>query len=191
MVIPFIPRFCFLGSFVLAGIGLSSETTSSFADETQPPTRLLSPHLQNVLSASLPKYDPVKSVPDKHAKRSGSLKTSDADGDVLVLPSFIVRDPRPPTTDELLSPSGKLDRYLGSKDGFDRGFLNRVQLMDNQKRVKTMRQDELRLRNREELLEMASMLKTAGDLEGSKQIIRESNTLFLRKSGFKRSRYDQ
>ncbi|HEY1764640.1 MAG TPA: hypothetical protein VGF85_06930, partial [Opitutaceae bacterium] len=48
------------------------------------------------------------------------------------LPAFIVRDPKVPTEDQILTPMGKakieMDKYLGPSDSIDRGVLNHYTL---------------------------------------------------------------
>ena len=191
--------FWLAGCLTLAGIGLTAETGPQPAPgspevghgEDLPATRGLSPHLQAVLRSGLPAYKPVQPVSGENADRTVRTKADSADGEVLVLPNLVVNGPRPPKPADLLTAEGKLHNYLGPKDGFDRGVLNRVVLqwgnfslfnaVTNETRAEIALRDELRLRNRAALLDFAAALKEAGDAALSEQLKRESDGLFLRK----------
>ena len=195
MVISFMPRLRLVGSIALAGTGLFAETTPPSPEAKLPATGLLSQYLKAALSTGRPAYEPAKPAARENVEWIASAKTDAGDSEVLVLPSFMVRGPRPPKPADLLTLDGKLDHYLGPKDGFDRGLLNRVVLqwgngpatvslfnaVKNETRAKTMYADDERLRNRAELLDLASMLKEAGDTALSDRVKRESNGLFARR----------
>ena len=196
-VISFIPRLWLVGSFALAGIDLSAETTPPSSEVKSNAADLLSPYLKAALSTGRPAYKPVKPGARESAELTATMKakTDTSDGELLVLPSFMVRGPRPPKPADLLTLDGKLDHYLGPKDGFDRGLLNRVVLqwgngpatvslfnaVKNETRAKTMYADDERLRNRVALLDLVSLLKETGDAALSDRLKSESDSLFFRK----------
>ena len=194
----------FAASLVLSGSSLFGDTTPPTATaapkvaggEKSHASGLLSPQLKAELSTSLPAYEPVKPAPAESVAPPAPAKATAADGEVLVLPSFVVRGPRPPKPADLLTLAGKLDHYLGPKDGFDRGLLNRVTLhwgnvslfdaMTNETRAKELYADDRRLRHRAELLDFASLLKQTGDAALSDRLKSESDKLFFRKPALDR-----
>lgn len=187
-----------LGCLVLAGGDLSAETTPVSPDGGAPGS--LSPHLKAALAADGPAYRPVKPGPAQDAETPGPPGSRVPDGDVLVLPSFVVRVTRPPRLDEVLSLVQKMDRYLGPRRGFDRGVLNRIVLtrqfgaltvalfgaVKNEARAAELHFDDQRLRHRAELLDFSAILQEAGDTALGDRVKRESDDLYFRKPALKR-----
>jgi hypothetical protein len=82
--------------------------------------RVLSPRLSSALSSQLPKYSPDTSVP---ASPDGVAVPRN---EIIRLPKYIVRAPRPPSAEDMLTKEGREDaaatRYLGSPHGLDRSM---------------------------------------------------------------------
>ena len=187
-----IRRLSLVGSFALAAIGLSAETAPPSFDAKANSPGLLSPLLKVAQSGSFPPVVSAQPAVQGRAEENIPVK---AEGELVVLPRFEVRGRRSPKPDDLLTPAGTLDRYLGSRSGLDRGLLNRFALnwgndvvsfslfaaTKNETRAKTMFADDERLRNRETLLDLVSLLKETGDVKESKQLKQESDSLFTRK----------
>jgi len=185
---------------VLTGIPLSAESAPPAAAGKAVDPGTLSPHLKAVLGTNLPVFEPAKSTAGDDARKLTLEKANACAGEVHVLPRFIVRESPPPKAEDLLTPAGKLDRYLGPKDGLDRGLLNKVvlrwgdgvvgiQLFDaekNETRAKGREIDAQRLRHRAELLDLAAQMKETGDGEFAKELKRQSDHLFSREPPFNR-----
>jgi len=81
-----------------------------------------------MITALLPKYDPTQ-----HAASVNACPVV-APSDIVTLPTVIVSPPRLPSSDEILSQKGRaealMDKYLGARDGLDRGILNRITLAE-------------------------------------------------------------
>lgn len=194
--------------FALAGINLIAEPASQpdaaaiaesqeVSDGKPGVPRLLSGRFKAAVSASLPRYETVEPNADENAEEPAPFKSGTNEGEVLRLPNFVVRDARPPKPEDVLSLEGEMSRYLGSKDGFDRGLLNRVVLrrdfgiatvllfdaMRNDTRAKMMYRDEKRLQDRAELLDLTALLKEAA---GGTRLKHELDDLFIRKPEFGR-----
>lgn len=92
--------------------------------------RVVSPRVSALLSAATPKFTaekPEKPVEAASAARARLAEDVPANG-IVRLPSYIVRDRRPPKPEEVMVPRDveklAMQRYLGEEDGIDRGFLN-------------------------------------------------------------------
>jgi len=198
-VIYFLIRPCLAGGLLLAGIGLAAEPAPFVADaKPGTPNVILAP-VNPVLTTSLPVLRRVKPVPEPVLPEVLARENA-AVGEVHALPRFMVRDSPPPKTADLLTQEGKLDRYLGPRNGFDRGLLNKVVLnwgseqaqvslfgaMKNETRAKIVEEDVLRLSRRVELLDLAKTLNDTGDEELAKQLKRQSAHFFVREPPFSR-----
>lgn len=206
-------RLWLAGSLTLSGSALAGETSpqaaimpvaireSSDVSAAKPYSPdLLSLRLKAALNRALPTYESGKPGPGKNVEWTTLIPDNAGAGEVFVLPRFMIRGPRLPKAEDLLSLTGKMDRYLGPKDGFDRRLLNRVVLhwdfgwysvvlfdaVKNETRAKDMYFEDQRLRNREDLLDFAARLKLTGDLAGVELVERESDRLFFRKTTLKR-----
>lgn len=156
---------------MLAGIGFSAEDAT--APEEKPGNgSLLSTHLKAALGAKEPHFAPP--VPAPAAKVDEAFRQKiETDDDILHLPKVVVKGPRPLQPDDVISPEGKMDRFLGPKDGLDRGVLNAHTLnfgvgliqfaffnaMTNADRAREAFHDDLRRREYEALQDFASRLK--------------------------------
>lgn len=104
------------------------------AEAPAPRERVLSPRLSAALAEKLPKF----TAPAAGAARQaapGRLPDDPAPrNSILRLPDYIVREPRVPDEEAVLTEKGRsavaMNRYLGPSDGFDRGFLNAFTLGD-------------------------------------------------------------
>lgn len=148
--------------------------------------------MKTALSSVLPRYEPVNPAIPENTQLTAPAKAEAGAGEVVTLPSFVVLGPRLPKRADMLTLAGKLDHYLGPKDGLDCGLLNRVTLqwvtgpvtvslfnaVTNETRARTRHADDQRLRLRAELLDFVSLLKLSGDGDGAKPLKRESDSLF-------------
>jgi hypothetical protein len=196
-VIRLCPQLWLAGGLALVGSNLPGETPvflvpaasavgekPDAAKKETPGSSPLSPHLKAALRTGLPVYIPTQPAALENLAQFSPKKTMASDDPIVSLPSYVVRDTRPPPTEDLLSPEGKLTRYLGPEDGFDRRWLNRVVLhwdlgpvavslfgaMKNDTRAEMLRRDTLRLENREELLDWSDLLKRTGNVEAGKWV---------------------
>ncbi|MEO6875461.1 MAG: hypothetical protein ABI222_11645 [Opitutaceae bacterium] len=196
------PQVIFLGVLVLTCISLTAQTASSPAPSSEKAAAFeeTSPRLQALLTTSLPAFGPVKLGPMEKPQATDPVQAHLSGGDVVVMSRFVVRDAPPPKTEDLLTVAGQLDRYLGPKDGLDRGYFNKLvfhwgdgatgfALFDaetNETRAKDRAFDDQRLRHRAELLDLAETLKDTGDEELAKQVKFQSDDLFRREPPFNR-----
>ena len=191
------PRFsrrCFLCGLLLTGMRLSAESAPPNPGEKLATLALLSPRLKAALSTGLPAYDPAKSTASANGNKLALERANAATGEAHVLPRFMVRESPPPKMEDLLTSAAKLDRYLGPKEGLDRGLLNKVVLRwgdeavgftlfdadKNERRAKIRENDVKRLSQRMELLDLASEMRAAGDVDFANVLKRQSDHLFSR-----------
>jgi len=91
-----------------------------------PPERTISPHLAELMAASMPKYQPVRepTEPVAPADPEGEKPSNE----IVRLPRYVVSGSKLPTSMQVLTKKGlehyAMEHYLGPEDGLDRGFLN-------------------------------------------------------------------
>lgn len=200
VISPLSRRSCLACGLVLAGIRLTVKAAPVASEEKPAAPASLSPHLKTALSTGLFAYDSAKSTAGEDANKLILGKTNAGAGEVHVLPRFIIRESPPPKTEDLLTSAGKLDRYLGPKEGLDRGLLNKVVLRwgdgvvgvalfdanKNETRAKVREMDDKRLQHRAELLDLTAQMKETGDEDFAKELKRQSDHLFSREPPFNR-----
>jgi hypothetical protein len=191
----------------MAAVSTPAEETAPKGDSKLPPnsTRLVSPHMAAALAAAVPKFDSVQPTAPPPEPAKGENKTPSSDDPSIVhLPKFIVNEAKLPKADEVMTEkavaAAAMDRYLGSKDGFDRGFLNVVTIADlwhkipligkilpppfgsmtNQGRAMMFRGQDERLRKMNELLDLGTITTAGGNRAQGEQIRRETTTTFRR-----------
>ena len=138
-------RHCF-GLVVAFGIVLSaaaqeSPPAATTTDNDAPRRdRGVSSRSARLISASLPKYEtkPDGEAGDKPAATIPRVLDRPANG-IVRLPDYIVREPKLPNAEQVLSRKGLADyamkKYLGPSDGFDRGLLNAITFPELAKKV--------------------------------------------------------
>src|SRR5205809_6274958 len=83
-----------------------------------------------------------------------------------------------------------MEQYLGPEDGFDRGFLNlftskQIPLLrligsvSNEDRAMARYEEDERLRRKNDLIELASMMKKSGDAAAGAKVKREVDRAFI------------
>lgn len=197
---PVVSRLGLIGGFLLAGIGVSAEDSATPEEKPdRPGPSLLSVHLQAALNDRAPSFalpPPAPGVPVDEAFQQ-KIETDD---DILHLPKVVVQGPRPLQPDEVLSTAGKMDRFLGPKDGLDRGVLNAHTLhfgngflqlaffdaMSNEDRAKEAYHDDLRRREYEQLQDFASRLKLV-DQATAAMVKEQADGLHLRTNSLGRT----
>lgn len=157
----------------------------------------LSPVQKAAVTSSVPRFQAPKpaATPAPAANPFSNFEASDPE--ILPLPKMVVEERKLKTAD-VLTLKGKADQfmkdYLGSKTGLDRGFFNQGVMnwrvgpgtfrlfgaMTNEDRALEARFDDLRLRQREDLLTTVKLLDVAGDPEKAAWLRRQSNDLFIR-----------
>lgn len=94
-----------------------------------PPPRKTSPRVSALLSAATPRYDPAAAAREaEEARRRLELQRVTPANEIVRLAPYIVREPKLPKPEEVMSPRAletlAMQRYLGNEDGLDRGVLN-------------------------------------------------------------------
>jgi hypothetical protein len=167
------------------------------------PTRAISPRMAEVLRATLPSYDDFlrqqNSPPPEPAKPAVPLAT---DPFVTALPRYVVSEDRLPTAAQVMSrravEEAAMNRYLGPKDGLDRGLLNAVTIkqlwekipvigkilpspipsISNEQRAMQRYYEDLRLEKKNDLLELSALTAKSGDPAQAERIKRETLRAF-------------
>jgi hypothetical protein len=174
--------------------------TLATAEEAPAKRRAISAHMAEVLAAKLPPYDPTKREAPKPAESSPVLTdTAPTDPNIVQLPKVIINEGRLPTPEEILTEAAlaeiAMNRYLGSKDGLDRGFLNRFTIaqfwqkvpilgkiapglfgVTNEQRAMSLYRIDQQLRKKQNMLDLGSMLGTSDPALG-KQIKRDTRRM--------------
>jgi hypothetical protein len=177
--------------------------TASPISEPAAAERAVSPHVAELLAASIPKFRP----PAPAEKKSEPAEPTNHEGDkpangIVRLPRYVVRESALPTPLEVMTKRElehyAMDRYLGPEDGFDRGFLNLFTIAGLWKKIPVLGQfpfvgsetnedRALRLfdiaerkRKMEELSGLMNLTKEAGDAVGSDKIKQEADQTFIR-----------
>jgi hypothetical protein len=157
------------------------------------PERLVSPEVAAELAAAIPPYNPP---------RPGAAAPAADSPAVVRMPAYLVRSPKLPTPDEVLTPEGRadlaMDRYLGSVDGLDRGVLNHVTLVQlwrkipvlgqvpfvpfgsitNEARALELSDQDRRLQEKADLLDLVRLMKKTGDAAGGAELKRAVDDTF-------------
>jgi hypothetical protein len=121
---------------VVVAAGLTAPGRLAAADDPTAalPAHLMSAHVLEMLNAARPKLGPVPTA------RPGPMDIAPTDrvapespgSDIVRLPNYIVRERRPPATEETLSETElakvAMKNYLGPETGIDRGVLNLFQI---------------------------------------------------------------
>lgn len=177
----------------------SAAARSPLAAPAQPRERLVSPRVAALLSAALPKQLPLASSASPATNAHPILdraSTSDepAGNGIVRLPSFVVRESKPPPFAEVEHREvarRAMEKYLGPEDGFDRGFLNLITAklfpllavfgsVSNEARAMGRYREDERLRLKADLLELAALAKMSGDAAGGKKLKHETQQAFRR-----------
>ncbi|HVT72832.1 MAG TPA: hypothetical protein VHD61_06825 [Lacunisphaera sp.] len=169
---PILSRLGLVGGLMLAGTAFPADDATRPEEKHDTPS-LLSAHLKAALDDHPPAFVPPPPAPAAEVDAAFQQKLETAGDDILHLPKLVIKGPRPLQPDEVVSTEGKMDRYLGPKDGLDRGVLNFRTLnlgvgfvqfaffnaMTNEDRAKEAYRDEKRQHDVEELQDFASRLK--------------------------------
>ncbi|MDB6128755.1 MAG: hypothetical protein JWM35_2651 [Verrucomicrobia bacterium] len=119
----------FIAMTALVTLSANAEAPVSDTSIPEKRARIVSSHIAAAISDGLPKYSPVQA----DAKTSPAVPADEARNTIIHLPTYIVREKRPPSPEDLLTAKGwendAAERYLGPKDGLDRS-LNAVTLTD-------------------------------------------------------------
>jgi hypothetical protein len=163
------------------------------ATQPAPPPRLVSSHIAAELAATAPTYQPPPATAaDQTAPDPASVR----------MPAYLVREPKLPTAAEVLTRKGlasiAMDRYLGSTNDWDRGVLNHFTLVDlwhkvpvlgqvpfvpfgsitNESRAMERYDEDQRLQEKADLLELVSLMKKDGDAAGGAKLKQEVDDTF-------------
>lgn len=146
--------------------------------------------------AALPKAAPAAALAP-----SGESQAP-ADPSVVTMPNYVVQESKLPKASEVMSDRAvaefAMNRYLGSKDGLDRGFLNRVTIPElwkkipiigkilpplipsvtNEQRAMMYYYQDMRVQQMNDLLDLARMTRASGNTELSDKIRRETHSTF-------------
>lgn len=169
----------------------------------EPPARAISPRVAEVLRSTLPTYDEVvrqqAPSPKPPAQPVAGLET---DPGVAALPRYIVKEGKLPTPEQVMSRRAieevAMNRYLGPKDGLDRGYLNAVTMKElwqkipvigkivpfpipsltNAERAMIKYNEDLRVQRKNDLMELSTLAAKSGDPAQAKQIKRETERAF-------------
>lgn len=135
--------FAWAGAVALSAAAVEEQESTKAATPEPAPTesstakgpRAVSPHLAAVLAEKMPKFEAKPE--DKNATEqsgstdAGALDDQPANG-IVRLPSYIVRETRPPTAQDVRSAVGlesyAMNKYMGDAQGFSRGVLNHFRL---------------------------------------------------------------
>jgi len=168
-----------------------------------PPTQPISSRTRALLKAATPRFDPSLAAPPS-ATGDTAVSNADAENDpsVVRLPNYIVSEDRLPDATEVMTRKAlaevAMNKYLGSKDGLDRGFLNRFTLpqligmipliggflpkigVTNEDRALQRYYEDERLRKMNSLLDLGTITTNSGNRELGEQIKRETKKTFMR-----------
>jgi hypothetical protein len=166
------------------------------AAAAEPPSdRPVSPHIAAELASTIPKYEPPPSA---------AAASAAPDPNILRMPPYLVREPKLPTPAEVLTPKGiasiAMDRYLGPADSLDRGVLNHFTLVQlwkeipvlnalpfvpfgsisNESRAMELYDQDQRLAEKADLMELAKLMKKTGDAAGGDKLKQEVDDTFTK-----------
>lgn len=193
---------------------LMGGAVAACAEESLPPqppppapagnaTRVISPRMAEVLRATLPSYGEVirqqTAPPKEPTKLAAPLET---DPSVASLPRYVVNEGKLPTPDQVMTSravaEAAMNRYLGPKDGLDRGVLNAVTIkqlwekipvigkilpplipsISNEERALQRYYEDVRLQTKNDLLELSALTAKSGDPAQAERIRRETQKTF-------------
>jgi hypothetical protein len=191
----------------MAAVSARAEETAPKNDSKFPPksTRLVSSHMAAALASVAPRFDSLPpTAPPLEPDKSDDKTPADDDSSIVHLPKFIVNEAKLPKASEVMTDKAvaeaAMDRYLGSKDGLDRGFLNVITIADlwhkipvigkilpppfasmtNQQRAMMFHGQDERLRKMNELLDLGTITTAGGNRAQGEKIKRETTTTFRR-----------
>jgi rhomboid family GlyGly-CTERM serine protease len=162
--------------------------------QTPPPSeRAVSPYIAAELATTIPKYEPPPPV---------AAASAAPDPNVLRMSAYLVREPKLPTPEEVLTQKGiasiAMDRYLGPADALDRGVLNHFTLVQlwqkipvlgaipfvpfgsisNEARAMELYDQDRRLQEKADLMELVKLMKKTGDSAGGDKLKQEVDDSF-------------
>jgi hypothetical protein len=108
--------------------------TAAFVVASDDDLHAASPYILSAISAGLPKYVPAKAASEPAAgPADGAARPMGTPAGVLALPAFTVTESKLPRTEKITTYKGMtsvlVNKYLGPRDGIDRGILNRLTLV--------------------------------------------------------------
>jgi hypothetical protein len=195
-----------LVAFASAGGAMASrseEAAKPAPIPTEKPTRAVSPRMAEVLRATLPSYDDfIRQQPPPPSEPAKPVVPLETDLSVTSLPRYVVKELRLPTSTEVMSrravEEAAMNRYLGPKDGLDRGVLNAFTIkqlwekipvigkilpppipsISNEQRAMQRYYEDLRLEKKNDLLELSALTALSGDAAQAERIKRETQRAF-------------
>lgn len=195
-----------LAVMLLGGaVAMRAEERSQTSPNPPPvaaPARAISPRIAEVLRATLPSYDDAvrqQTAPPKAPPNP--IVALETDPGVASLPTYVVNEGRLPTAAQVMSRRAieevAMNRYLGPKDGLDRGLLNAVTLkqlwqkipvlgklplpipnVSNEERAMQRYYDDLRVEQKKDLMELSTLTAKSGDPAQAERIKRETQKAF-------------
>ncbi|HUR60457.1 MAG TPA: hypothetical protein VM029_22230 [Opitutaceae bacterium] len=171
------------------------------APEQPRPPSAISPHVRAILRANTPSYQPVSAA--SAASEAPADKTApDNDPGVVRMPKYFVQESKLPKPADVMTRRAleemAMNKYLGSRDGLDRGFLNRFTIpgllrkipiigpylpsigMTNEERAMSRYYEDERLRKMGDLMDLSTITTRSGDRELGERIKRETQDTFRR-----------
>jgi rhomboid family GlyGly-CTERM serine protease len=163
------------------------------AHAERPSDRPVSPYIAAELATTIPKYEPPPPV---------AAASPAPDPNALRMPPYLVRAPKLPTPEEVLTTKGlagiAMDRYLGPADALDRGVLNHFTLVQlwqqipalgrvpfvpfgsisNEARAIELYDQDRRLQQKADLMELVKLMKKTGDAAGGDKLKQEVDDTF-------------
>ena len=188
----------------------AAPVTTPIANKAAPKRdHAVSPQIAALLMASRPKLEVTCSTRKETEQTAIVASEREKPANTIVrLPSYVVREPRLPARDEVMtrqeSESYAMNRFIGPEDGFDRGFLNlftfaglwkKIPVLGrfsiagsetNAERGMRLYAESERKRKMEELTGLMSLTKEAGDAAGADKIKQETEKTFIRRADFGR-----
>lgn len=109
------------------------------ASDAPAPKRTVSPRVAEMLAAARPKFEPAPANAPAPSAPIARFSDDRPANDIIRLPTYIVRERKLPKRDEVWTEKEQarigMERYIGPEDGFDRGFLNLINLASLWKKV--------------------------------------------------------
>jgi hypothetical protein len=169
----------------------SRATESSGPGSTSTKKRVISPEIAAQLQAATPKYTPPP--PERERKSEQELvdlrEIDRPRNQIIRLPDYIVREPRPPVLNErdVHTQKGLTDiavrRYISETDRAMNRFTLPLFGTSAEKRALAMYEEDERLRNMADLADNAAMVSTSDRAAGT-YIKREAQKTYLRNNDF-------
>lgn len=183
----------------------AGQESATPAESTESPstTGRVSPRMRALLNAAANRHEAENPPPPSATGRPVADAAPAAPGDpsVVRLPQVIVNENKLPNATEVMSRRAleeyAMNRYLGSKDGLDRGFLNRFTIPElwkkipilgrllpapigvtNEDRAMQLYHEDLRRQKMNNLLDLGTITTRTGDRELGERIRRETQEAF-------------